>query len=197
LTFPASSWEGGMPIDASAYGGVEGVAVYGSNSTNPSATLTFTLDAAPVGETVVSFQALDDEFEGSVPIAIELDGQRVYEGPSNFPDYDPSNVTWAPATMRIEAGGLGSGEHTLTIRNLDPSDNVNLPPYVLLGEVTIEAEAAPAAAGPAANAPAAVTRSGSNSRGRGGRGGDTAKTENGDKQGRDKDQSKEGEGEDD
>lgn len=196
LAFPASSWEGGMPIDASQYGGVEGVAVYGANSLNPSATLTFALDEAPTGETVITFLTMDDESGGSVPIAIELDGRQIYEGASNFPDYDPSNVAWAQAEMRVEAGGLESGEHTLTVRNLDPSSNVGLPPYVLLGEVTIQTDTvasaeALAADAPVADAPVAVTSS--NSRGRGGRGSGTAKTEQDDKQERDKGEDDEGE----
>ena len=44
--------------------------------------------------------------------------------------------------MTIPAGLLKRGRNEITVANLSPSGNVNAPPYVLLGDATLEAPGA-------------------------------------------------------
>jgi hypothetical protein len=86
---------------------------------------------------------LDDELAELNPIAIEVNDQQVFNGPSPFLNWDGAgngvDAAWTEVTVTIPAELLKRGRNQITVANLSPSGNVNAPPYVLLGDATLEA----------------------------------------------------------
>ena len=83
-----------------------------------------------------------DVLTSGVPVAIEVNGQTVFTGPSPFRNWDGvstgANVDWTQAVITIPAGSLHAGRNELAIANLTPSANFNAPPYVLLAGATLD-----------------------------------------------------------
>jgi hypothetical protein len=139
--FAAEDWAGGYYRgDGLAYGR-PWVAVYGASSAYPRATLVFGLDAAPSGPATLTLAGLDDEWAGSVPIALEVNGQTVFSGPSPFANWDGigdgAGAAWTTASFELPAGFLVAGRNEVAVANLAPTANFGAPPYVLLAEATL------------------------------------------------------------
>ena len=136
----ASDWTGGFyqaDPELQAYYGRPWVAVYGAQSEYPAATLAFSLDDQPDEPITLTVLGLDDELEGLNPIAIEVNGRRVYEGDNLFVNWnavtgDPS--VWSQVGFRIAPELLEDGDNTITLINLTPSSTFGGPPYFLLGD---------------------------------------------------------------
>ena len=127
--------------DSQAYGR-PWVAVYGALSDFPRATLAFTLDATPGRPATISITGLDDEWAALNPIALEVNGQAVYSGPSPFLNWDGvgtgANAAWTTVPFTIPSGVLRAGANEITFANLTPVASFNSPPYVLLADATLE-----------------------------------------------------------
>ncbi len=142
----ASDWEGGFYQADPAlqdYYGRPWVAVYGAQSDYPSASLVFTLDGSPEAPVTLTVLGLDDEIEGLNPLAIEVNGRRVYEGDDPFVNWnavtgDPS--VWSQVGFRMAPDLLEEGENTVTFINLSESDTFGGPPYFLLGDGRLSGE---------------------------------------------------------
>lgn len=142
LDFTAEDWSGGyFRGDARSYGR-PWVAVYGALGDYPRATLTFTLDATPGAPAALSIAGLDDELGSVNPIALEVNGESIYEGPSPFPNWDGvgrgENATWTTVPFSIPSGVLRAGRNEITFANLAPVASFDAPPYVLLADATLE-----------------------------------------------------------
>jgi hypothetical protein len=89
---------------------------------------------------------LDDELAELNPIAIEVNGQQVFSGPSPFRNWNGSgngaDAAWTQVTVTIPVDVLRRGRNEIAIANLSPSGNFNAPPYVLLADATLEAPGA-------------------------------------------------------
>jgi hypothetical protein len=142
LDFTAADWRGGYFRGDAQWYGRPWVAVYGAQSDYPSATLVFSLNATPGRSAVLRLTGLDDELGALNPVALDVNGQRIYEGPSPFLNWDGqgtgANAAWTTAEFTIPSGALWSGSNDITFANLSPSANFNAPPYVLLADATLE-----------------------------------------------------------
>ena len=147
LTFTAEDWVGGYYRgDSQAYGRPWS-AVYGSLSDYPRATLGFTLDATPGRAATISITGLDDEWAALNPVALEVNGQAVYTGPSPFVNWDGvgtgANAAWTTVPFTIPSGLLRAGPNEIAFANLSPVASFNSPPYVLLADATLEISGSP------------------------------------------------------
>jgi hypothetical protein len=122
------------------------VAVYGSLSIYPRATAVVRLDAAPTGPATLTLTGIDDEWVDLNPIAVEVNGQQVFAGASPFANWDGASTSaaaaWTPVTITIAPELLRAGRNRITIANLSPSVTVGSPPYVLLGDASLQAPGA-------------------------------------------------------
>jgi hypothetical protein len=146
IAFAAENWDGGFYRgDGQAYGR-PWVAVYGSSSAYPRASLPFALEAAPDGPAIVTIVGLDDEWAERNEIALEVNGQVVFTGPSPFANWDGvgdgANAAWTSVPFSIPAGSLRAGPNEIALANLNPAGNFNAPPYVLVSDVTLDLPAA-------------------------------------------------------
>ena len=146
LEFTAEDWVGGYYRgDSQAYGR-PWVAVYGALSEFPRATLGFTLDATPGRAATISITGLDDEWATLNPIALEVNGEAVYTGPSPFVNWDGigngANAAWTTVPFTIPSGMLRAGPNEIAFANLTPVASFNAPPYVLLADAILEISAA-------------------------------------------------------
>ena len=142
LTFTADDWVGGYYRgDSQAYGRPWS-AVYGALSDFPRATLAFTLDATPGRAATISITGLDDEWASLNPIALEVNGEAIYNGPSPFVNWDGvgtgANAAWTTVPFTIPSGLLRAGPNEIAFANLSPVASFNSPPYVLLADAVLE-----------------------------------------------------------
>ena len=142
LDFSAEDWRGGyFRGDGLAYGR-PWAAVYGALSEYPSAALDVALDATPGRPAILTVTGLDDELGGPNPIALDVNGERVFSGPSPFPSWDGqgsgANAAWTAAEFIIPRGVLRTGSNQIVLSNLSPVASFNAPPYVLLSDATLE-----------------------------------------------------------
>ena len=142
LEFTAEDWIGGYYRGDSQTYGRPWVAVYGALSEYPRATLGFTLDATPGRDATISITGLDDEWETLNPIALEVNGEPVFSGPSPFVNWDGigngANAAWTTVPFTIPSGILRAGPNEIAFANLTPVASFNAPPYVLLADAVLE-----------------------------------------------------------
>jgi hypothetical protein len=141
--FTAADWIDAFYRGDAQFYGRPWSAIYGAASPYPQATIRFRLDAQPSGPATLTLTGLDDELAVLNPIMIEVNDQQVFSGPSPFLNWDGAgngaDAAWTEATVTIPAELLKRGRNQITVANLSPSGNVNAPPYVLLGDATLEA----------------------------------------------------------
>ncbi|HEV2108192.1 MAG TPA: serine/threonine-protein kinase [Thermomicrobiales bacterium] len=141
IVFSPYDWSGACTgIDESMYGR-EAVAIRGAQSPCPSATLSFTLDEAPATDTTLTINGFNGE---NVPLlaALEINGSRSSSSQQFFEmwDGDLSSVssTWGTAQLSLPPGYLQAGRNTISLVSTTPGSGSWGPPYLLLGEATLE-----------------------------------------------------------
>jgi hypothetical protein len=143
---PAASWEGAYrPRDALHFDR-PWVAIYGNQSVYPRATAHFRLDAPPTDAATLTLTGIDDEWLDLNPITIEVNGQQVFAGASPFANWDGTTAgaptAWTSTTVTIAPELLKTGRNRITVANLSPTVNVGSPPYILLGDASLQAPGA-------------------------------------------------------
>jgi hypothetical protein len=72
---------------------------------------------------------------------VTLNDSVLYEGPNPLPNDNNSGPfgegNWDWASMRIPNKVLREGENTLTITNLDPSNQINYPIFIMIDQVAL------------------------------------------------------------
>jgi hypothetical protein len=139
ISFAADDWSGAYPDVVAAVYQRPCVAVYGAESRYPSAQLTFTVDAADGRPATLVLTGLDDEWAVHSPISITVNGVVVFQGTSEFANWDPAaaTVNWSQMTVTIDPGILTQGRNEIVVANQSDSANFGLPPYILLAEATL------------------------------------------------------------
>ena len=144
--FNAADWSGAFYRGDGLSYGRPWSAIYGAASAYPQATIRFRLDARPSGPATLTLTGLDDELAELNPLAIAVNDLQVFSGPSPFLNWDGvgngADAAWTEVAVTIPADLLERGRNEITINNLSPSGNINAPPYVLLGDATLEAPGA-------------------------------------------------------
>jgi hypothetical protein len=143
---PAASWEGAYRPRDPLYFGRPWVAIYGNLSVYPRATAHFRLDAPPTDAATLTLTGIDDEWLDLNPITIEVNGQQVFAGASPFANWDGTTAgaptAWTSTTVTIAPELLKTGRNRITVANLSPTVNVGSPPYILLGDASLQAPGA-------------------------------------------------------
>ena len=148
LEFAADDWDGGYYQGNRQWYGRAWTAVYGARSPYPSATLRFELDEVPAEPLVLIVDGLDDEWAGANPIALEINGERVYNGDGPFTSWDGNTANrgadadWTTVRITMPADLFAEGENTISFRNLSPSADWGVPPYFLLSTARLTVESA-------------------------------------------------------
>ncbi len=143
---PAASWKGAYRPRDTLHFGRPWVAIYGNLSVYSRAAAFVRLDAAPTGPATLTLSGIDDEWLDLNPIAVRVNGQQVFAGASPFANWDGATASaaeaWTPVTITIAPELLKAGRNRITVANLSPTDHVGSPPYVLLGEASLQAPGA-------------------------------------------------------
>ena len=128
-----SAWQGGYPdLVPGIYPG-EFVAIYGAQSEYPAASLTFELDSVPDHDMTLDITGIDDELPAKVKLQASLNGETIFEGPSEFPDWVEGMEEPGHMVFTLPAGTLQQGHNVFTLSNLAPDANFGEPPWVLVG----------------------------------------------------------------
>ncbi len=142
ISFAAEDWRGGFYRGDSLAYGRPWVAVYGASSEYPSAALFFSLDEEPVGTAFITLAGLDDEWAANNEIAIEVNGERIFSGPSPFANWDGigdgANAAWTNISFTIPPRLLRAGPNEIQVANLTPGSSFDAPPYLLVAEATLQ-----------------------------------------------------------
>ena len=81
-------------------------------------TVNFRLDRDVPKESYLVLTGLDDDKPGASRFAVEVNGERVFEGPNTFPEHD-----WGRMTVRIPGGLLKNDVNTVKLINTTPEDS--------------------------------------------------------------------------
>ncbi len=141
ITVAPSDWMGAYTNLNTDFYGQDCVALYGQGSGYDSASLTFSLDGVPANGLTLTLSGIDDEYDQTNPLAFSVNGQRLTseQGNESFPQWDASvPANFAQLVANLPAAAFVDGENTITISNLAPNGQVNVGPYLLLGEGTLE-----------------------------------------------------------
>jgi hypothetical protein len=152
VDFTAADWLGGFQSLGGVTYGRPWTAIYGAASDYPRARLTFDLDAAPTKPATLVLTGLDDHLASRSRIAINVNcdyetenrcshRRRIFLGPSPFENANGAYAVenpWTSIEFAIPAGLLRTGENSIWVANLAPTDNFNSTPFVLLGDATLE-----------------------------------------------------------
>jgi hypothetical protein len=142
LQFSAADWQGGYFRGDGEWYGRAWNAVYGAQSSNPRATLTFSLPAAPQDAATLTITGLDDEWAGNNPIVITVNGVKIFAAPNLFQSWDGvgqgEQAGWTAIPFAVPAGVLQEGVNEITLSNQAPSANFGTPPYVLVSDALLE-----------------------------------------------------------
>ncbi|MEO8288564.1 MAG: protein kinase [Chloroflexota bacterium] len=140
VTFDAYDFHGGY-TNAAGYHGRTAQWVYGLGTAYSSMSVGFTVDEKPNGPGTLNIVGIDSEDEAKTPVRISVNNSVIYEGPNPLPNDNTSGSAgpgnWGTVTFRLNPKILKQGENTITITNLDPSDKVNYPLFVMIDSVTI------------------------------------------------------------
>jgi serine/threonine-protein kinase len=141
LKFGAADWQGGYyRVDAAWYGRAW-TAVYGAQSSYPRVVLTVSLDKTPKGSASVTITGLDDEWAGTNPIVVSVNGVEIFSGPSPFVSWDGvghgEQAEWKAVKLKVPAGTLHKGDNEIALANMAPSSSVGTPPYVLVSDAKL------------------------------------------------------------
>jgi serine/threonine protein kinase len=142
LQFNAADWQGGYFRGDAEWYGRAWTAIYGAQSSHPAAAITFSLDAAPAEPATLSITGLDDEWAGSNPIVISVNGVEIFAGPSPFQSWDGAGqgeqAAWTAVEFEVPAGSLQAGTNEITIANQAQSASFGTPPYILVSDAFLE-----------------------------------------------------------
>jgi hypothetical protein len=115
--------------------------VYGQGTQYSTMQAGFTINDKPKGSGNLTIVGLDSEDDPKTLMRIVVNGQTIYEGENPLPNdnKDGPNApgNWGTVSFRLDAKVLQQGENTIAITNLDPSDQINYPIFIMVDYVTI------------------------------------------------------------
>ncbi|MEP6776497.1 MAG: hypothetical protein ABJA50_12955, partial [Chloroflexota bacterium] len=141
ITLDDTAFVGGYTNANGLYHGRTAHWVYGQGTAYSSMSASFTVQKKPNRPATIVIVGLDAEDEAKSGIRLVLNNRVIYEGPDPLPNDDNSGVdgpgNWGDATFNIPSKVLQSGLNVITITNLDPSDKINFPIFIMVDSVTL------------------------------------------------------------
>jgi eukaryotic-like serine/threonine-protein kinase len=115
--------------------------VYGQGTDYSSMTASFNVRETPRGPGELTIVGIDSEDEPKTPMRLMVNGYVLYEGPNPLPNDDQSGRegpgNWGTYTWRLPPNLLVEGDNSISIINLDPSDQINYPIFIMIDTVTV------------------------------------------------------------
>ncbi len=140
ITLDDNAFVGGFS-NPGGYHGRTAQWVYGQGTDYSSMTAGFNIREVPRGPGALTIVGVDSEDEPKTPMRLMVNGYVLYEGPDPLPNDDQSGRdgpgNWGSYTWRIPPNLLVAGENSISIINLDPSDQINYPIFIMIDTVTI------------------------------------------------------------
>jgi serine/threonine-protein kinase len=137
-----TAFVGGYTNDNGLYHGRTAHWVYGQGTAYSAMSASFTIEKVPKGQASLVIVGLDSEDDPKTPVRITLNNRVLYQGPDPLPNDNASGSegegNWGDATFKIQTKTLQDGINTLTITNLDPSDKINFPIFIMIDSVTLK-----------------------------------------------------------
>ena len=142
ITLDDTAFVGGYTNANGLYHGRTAHWVYGQGTAYSSMSASFTIQKKPNGPAKVVIVGLDAEDQAKSRLRLVLNNRVLYEGPDPLPNDDNSGPdgpgNWGDATFDIPNKVLQSGLNVITITNLDPSDKINFPIFIMVDSVTLK-----------------------------------------------------------
>lgn len=96
----------------------------------------FRVARLPAGASFLHIKACDDDSPGMSAIEILLNDQRVFRGPSGFPDAP----RWGWRAFRLPENALKAGENRLAVANVSEKGELGQPPWFMVAAVAVAGE---------------------------------------------------------
>ncbi len=116
--------------------------VYGQGTQYSTMTARFVIEKQPKGPGRLRLLGLNSEDTHKTPMRITINNSVLYEGPDPLPNDHKSGPdgegNWGWAEWRVANKVLQEGENSLTITNLDPSDKINYPIFIMIDQAVLE-----------------------------------------------------------
>lgn len=124
------------------YHGVPATWVYGQGTPYHTMSAGFNLDTAPDAQATLSIVGVDSEDPPKTPMLVQINGTQIYSGPDPLPNDFTTGVdgpgNWGTVNFTaIPPEVFKQGANTITITNLDPSDKVNYPIFIMIRSATL------------------------------------------------------------
>jgi serine/threonine-protein kinase len=139
VTIHGTSFQGGY-TNGKPYHGRSAEWVYGQGTPYNTMTASFSIGSNPKGPANMVIVGIDSEDPPKTPVRIQVNDQVVFEGPDPLPNDNgngpdgPGN--WGAANFHLGSKVLRKGVNSVTITNLDPSDKINYPIFVMVDTVS-------------------------------------------------------------
>jgi len=141
VTIDGPGFSGGYTNSTATYHGRSAEWVYGQGTDYSSMQAVFTIDEKPRGPGELTIVGVDSEDVPKTPMLIDINGKVIFEDRDPLPN-DNSNGpnapgNWGEVTFRIDPNVLQQGQNTITITNLDPSNKINYPIFIMIDSATV------------------------------------------------------------
>ncbi len=136
-----TDFAGGFTSNDGRYHGRTARWVYGRGTDFHTMTTSFRVNRQGTGRARLELTGLDSEDDPKTPMRITLNEQLFYEGPNPLPNDaccggdGPGN--WGTVVFEFPVEALRQGNNTLIIQNLDPSNRINFPIFIMVDELVI------------------------------------------------------------
>ena len=115
--------------------------VYGQGTDYHTMSASFNLDQVPDGPINLTIVGVDSEDDAKTPMRLLINSTVIYEGANPLPDDTRGGVNapgnWGSYTWQFNSAALQPGTNTLTVSNLDPSDRINYPIFIMVDYAAI------------------------------------------------------------
>lgn len=141
MTIDGLEFTGGYTNSSGTYHGRSAEWVYGQDTPYHSMQTVFNIDEKPNGPGELTIVGVDSEDAPKTQMLIDVNGSLIFEGADPLPNDNnngpngPGN--WGSVTFRIDPNVLRQGQNTLTITNLDPSNQINYPIFIMVDSATV------------------------------------------------------------
>lgn len=136
-----AAFVGGYTNENGLYHGRTAHWVYGQGTAYSTMSASFTIEKSPKGSASLVIVGLDSEDEPKTSMRVTLNNRVLYEGPDPLPNDNVNGSegegNWGDATFRIQSKTLQDGINVLSITNLDPSDKINFPIFIMIDSATL------------------------------------------------------------